>query len=263
MTPDAALLLALSVLGLVVGSFMNVVIARVPAGVSVVSPGSRCPACGSPVRPYDNVPVVSWLVLGGRCRSCASPIAARYPLVEATTAALFVAAGLRFGWSPFLSVALVLIASGVALFVIDGEHRRLPFPITGFAGALALVGLGMDAAVRGAGPLPGAVASTGLWIGVYGGVWLVTSGRGMGLGDVVLAPVLGCCLGWLGWGPSLVGLMAGFAVGAIVGALLLASSRATRRSSVPHGPFLLVGAAIGLFAGQPLWTGYLGAMGLS
>jgi leader peptidase (prepilin peptidase)/N-methyltransferase len=263
MVPVVPLASALFLLGLAVGSFLNVVIVRVPTGASVVRPGSRCPACGSPVLPRDNVPVVSWVLLHGRCRTCAAPIDVRYPLVEAVTALLFAAAGLRFGWSPYLGVALVLLAAGVALFVIDKEHGRLPFAITRVAGGLAMLALALDAWVHGVGPVPVALASTGIWLLVYGGVWLVTSGRGMGLGDVALAPLLGLCLGWLGWGPSLVGLFAGFAIGAVVGALLLASHRVTRRSRLAHGPFLLVGMALGLFAGQALWAGYLGAVGVS
>jgi leader peptidase (prepilin peptidase)/N-methyltransferase len=260
LVPEASVL---CVLGLVVGSFLNVVIARMPVGASIVRPGSRCPSCGAPVLARDNIPVLSWLLLRGRCRACGVPIDVRYPLVEGATALLFPAAGLRFGGSPYLVVALVLVAAGVALFVIDREHRRLPFAITRVASGLAMLGLAADALVRGAGPLPVALASTVVWLVVYGGVWLVTSGRGMGLGDVALAPLLGLSLGWLGWGPSLVGLFAGFGIGAVVGAMLLASRRATRRSRVAHGPFLLVGTAVGLFAGQPLWTGYLRAVGIS
>ena len=104
--------------------------------------------------------------------------------------------------------------------------------------------------------------STGVWIAVYGGIWLATAGRGMGLGDVALAPVLGLALGWLGWGATLTGLMGGFVVGALVGVVLLASNRAGAKSRIPHGPFMLSGAALGLFVGEPLWQAYLGLVGL-
>lgn len=250
------------VLGLVVGSFLNVVIYRVPANLSVVSPGSSCPECRAPVRPHDNIPVVSWLLLRGRCRDCAAPIAIRYPLVELATAVLFAVSAWHFGPSAYVVAVLVLMAGGVALFMIDLDHRRLPFSIT------ALVAVGV-AAARAAAAVTGdadhvirALLSTALWLAVYGGIHLVTRGRGMGLGDVALAPVLGLVLGWSGWGASLVGLLAGFVVGAVVGVGLLASGRAAATSRVPHGPFLLTGAALGLFAGQPLWHEYLELFGL-
>jgi leader peptidase (prepilin peptidase)/N-methyltransferase len=255
--PLQMLLATLAGLGLLVGSFLNVVIHRVPAGLSLLRPGSACPTCQRPVRPYDNVPVVSWLLLRGRCRDCNAPIAGRYPLVEAVTGLLFLAAGARFGWTPYLFVALVLLAAGTALFVIDLEHRRLPFAITGFTAAVTVLALGLDALFGDARPVPVAVLSAALWLALYSGVWFLTAGRGMGLGDVALAPVLGLTLGWLGWGASLVGLVGGFVIGALVGLLLIATGRVSRRSPVPHGPFMLAGAGLGMFAGQPVWHTYL------
>jgi len=255
-------LLALAFSGLLIGSFLNVAVHRVPAGVSLVSPGSACPSCGHAVRPYDNIPVLSWLLLRGRCRDCETPIPWRYPAVEVVTGVLFLAAGLRFGWSSYLPAVMVLAASGVALFVIDLEHRRLPFVITGFTAVATLLALGFDAVMGGDAQVLRAVLSSGLWLAVYGGAWLVTGGRGMGLGDVALAPVLGLTLGWLGWGPSLVGLFGGFAIGAVLGVGLLVLGRAGRRSQVPHGPFMLLATALGLSAGQPIWAFYLRLVGL-
>jgi leader peptidase (prepilin peptidase)/N-methyltransferase len=262
--------------GLAVGSFLNVVVHRVPAGVSLVAPGSACPACSSPVRAFDNVPVLSWLLLRGRCRDCAAPISWRYPLVEAATGLLFLAAGLRFGLSPYLAGALALLAAGIALALIDLAHQRLPFAITAVTGALVTAALvadlmlgrlsagtgGSAVAAGGLWLLGTALISAVLWLAVYGGIWLATAGRGMGLGDVALAPVLGLLLGWQGWGPSLVGLLGGFAIGAVVGVVLLLLGRAGRRSRVPHGPFMLAGGFLGLFAGAPLWSAYLGLVGL-
>lgn len=261
--PATVLLPALGVLGLFVGSFLNVVVHRVPDGLSVVRPGSACPSCSHPVRAYDNVPVLSWLVLRGRCRDCAAPISARYPAVELATAALFVLCGWTFGGDAYLPAALALVAGGVALFMIDLDRRRLPFVVTGVVTALVLVALAGDAVSDSGSLRPVAAASVGLWLLVYGGVWLGTAGRGMGLGDVALAPLLGLCLGWLGWGPTLVGLMGGFLIGAVVGVGMMVAGRAGRRTKVPHGPFMLAGAAVGLFAGQPIWTGYLGLVGLA
>jgi leader peptidase (prepilin peptidase)/N-methyltransferase len=258
----SALLLAYGVLGLLIGSFLNVVIYRVPAGLSLVAPGSACPACAHPVRPRDNVPVVSWLVLHGRCRDCAAPIATRYPLVELATGLLFLVVGWRFGSTPYAVAALVVTAAGVALFMIDLDHRRLPFAITGAMAVGTVLALAIDVVRHGAASVPTALLAAGLWLAVYGGIWLATSGRGMGLGDVALAPVLGLALGWLGWGPALVGLGAGFVIGAVVGLVLLLSGRAKAGSKVPHGPFLLSGAALGMLAGGPLAAAYLQLVGL-
>ncbi len=250
------------VLGLLIGSFLNVVIHRVPAGLSLVSPGSACPACAHPVRPRDNVPVVSWLLLHGRCRDCRAPIAARYPLVELATGLLFVVVAWRFGSTPYTLAGLVVAAAGVALVMIDLDHRRLPFSITGATAVGAVLALAIDVVRHGPGPVPGALAAAAVWLAVYGGIWLVTSGRGMGLGDVALAPVLGLVLGWLGWGPALVGLAAGFVIGAVVGVGLMAAGAARGGSRVPHGPFLLTGAAVGMLAGGPLAAAYLSLVGL-
>lgn len=263
MTPVSVWLAGLLVLGLLVGSFLNVVIHRVPAGLSLVSPGSACPCCGHAVRPRDNVPVVSWLLLRGRCRDCAAPIAARYPLVELATGLLFVLLGWRFGTTPYTLAALVVGAAGVALVMIDLDHRRLPFGVTGAAAVGTVLALAADVVLHGAGAVPGAVLCAAVWLAVYGGIWLATAGRGMGLGDVALAPVLGLALGWLGWGPGLVGLAAGFVIGAVVGLVLVRVGRAGGRSRVPHGPFLLSGAAVGMLAGGPLAEVYLRATGLA
>lgn len=253
---------AAGVLGLLIGSFLNVVIHRVPAGQSLVSPGSACPRCGHAVRARDNVPVVSWLLLRGRCRDCRAPIAVRYPLVELATGLLFVLVAWRFGSTPYTAAALVVAAAGLALVMIDLDHRRLPFAVTGAMAIGVVIALSIDVLRHGADSVPGALAAAALWLAVYGGVWLVTAGRGMGLGDVALAPVLGLVLGWLGWGPALVGLGAGFVIGAVVGVVLIVSGAAGARSKVPHGPFLLSGALLGMVAGAPLATVYLDLVGL-
>ena len=261
--PLSMTLVGLGVLGLLIGSFLNVVIHRVPEGLSLSHPRSACPSCAHPIRAYDNVPVVSWLVLRGRCRDCDARISARYPAVELGTAVLFVGVGLQFGRDAFLPAALVLAAGGVALFMIDLDRHRLPFAVTGVTALLVAVGLAVDLIAGSAAPGLVPVVSVGIWVAVYAGVWLVTAGRGMGLGDVALAPLLGLTLGWLGWGPTLVGLLGGFVVGAVVGVLLMLAGRAGRRTRVPHGPFMLAGAALGMFFGQPLWSGYLDLVGIT
>jgi leader peptidase (prepilin peptidase)/N-methyltransferase len=238
-----------------------VVIHRVPQGLSLVRPGSACPACSHPIRAFDNIPVLSWLLLGGRCRNCHQPISLRYPAVELVTAALFVLVGLRFGWDGYTPAVLALAAGGVALFMIDLDRQRLPFAITGVVTVLVVVALAADVVVGPTAFRPVALVSVGIWLGVYGGVWLASAGRGMGLGDVALAPLLGLALGWQGWGPTLVGLIGGFVIGAVVGVALILGGRAGRHTRVPHGPFMLAGAAVGVFLGQPLWSGYLDLTG--
>lgn len=250
-------------LGLAVGSFLNVVVHRVPLGLSVVSPGSACPACGHEVRGRDNVPVVSWVLLRGRCRDCREPIPVRYPLVEAGTAVLMVAVALRVDDPHVMGALLVVAAAGVALALIDLEHGRLPFAVTG-AAAVPLVGLlALDQALGGSVPVLDVLVATGAWTVVYAGAWAATRGRGMGLGDVALAPVLGLALGAVGTGSALVGLGAGFVLGGLVGGLLLVTGTVSRGTRVPHGPFMLVGAGVGLFAGHPVAGAYLRLTGLA
>ncbi len=272
--PTPLLLALVAALGLAVGSFLNVVVHRVPAGLSIIRPGSACPVCAHPVRERDNIPVLSWLVLRGRCRDCTAPISVRYPAVESGTALLFVLVALRLPVEPILLVFLIVSGAGLALALIDLEHQRLPFSVTTVTGVLALLVLGAQwlrlGIVTDVDPVATvwstawpALAGAGLWLAVYGAIWLATTGRGMGLGDVALAPVLGLTLGAIGLGSALVGLMAGFVIGAAVGLTLMASGRAQRRSRIPHGPFMLVGAAVGLFAGAPLASAYLRLVGLA
>lgn len=248
-----ALLLASSaVLGLVVGSFLNVVIWRLPRGESVVAPSSHCPFCGSPVRPRDNVPVFSWLLLRGRCRDCRGAISPRYPLVEGLTAAVFVLVAWRIGPHPALAAYLYLAAAGVALAFIDFDTRRLPDALTYPSYVVGLVALGV-AAVAGAGHTPflRAIEGMALLLAFYLAI-VVAYPKGMGLGDAKLAGVLGLFLGWLGWGALAVGAFAGFLTGGLFGLVLLATRRAGRKAAIPFGPFMLVGALIGLLAGTHL-----------
>ena len=250
--------LALSaVLGLAVGSFLNVVIHRVPRAESLVRPGSHCPHCQVAIRPRHNVPVLSWLALRGRCAACAGPISARYPLVELATALLFVAVTARFGLSAALPAYLYLAAVAVALTMIDFDVRRLPDVIVlpsylvGSVLLLAATTVAGDWASAGR----GLVAMAALW-SLYFVLSIVYPG-GMGFGDVKLAGLLGLYLGWLGWSSVLVGAFAGFLLGGLVGVALLATRRATRRTAIPFGPARLAGAVLALFAAGPIadWYG--------
>jgi leader peptidase (prepilin peptidase)/N-methyltransferase len=258
----AVLGVGLGALGLLVGSFLNVVVHRVPAGRSVVHPRSACPSCAHPIRSRDNVPIVSWVLLGGRCRDCSAAVPVRYPAVEAATGLLFAALGVAYGPAGVLPALLYVAAVGVALALIDLDVHRLPdaivlpsYPVV----AVLLAAGGLATADR---PVSRALLSTGVWLTVYASLWWVTRGRGMGLGDVKLSGLLGLLLGWLGWGPSVAGLLGGFVVGSAVGVVLLASGRVTRGAPIAHGPFMLVGAAVGVFAGEPLWHAFLRHAGL-
>ena len=257
------LAVAVGVLGLLVGSFLTVVVHRVPAGMSVVHPRSACPSCGAPIRSRDNVPVLSWVLLSGRCRDCGAAVPARYPAVEAGTGLLFAAVTAAYGRSAVLPALLWLTAAGMALSLIDLDHHRLPDAIVLPSYLVVAVTLGYAALVTEAPPLGRALLSAAVWLALYGALWLGTAGRGMGPGDVKLAGPLGAVLGWLGWGASVLGLFAGFAVGAAVGLALVGTGRLDRRARIAHGPFMLAGAALGAFLGEPLWHAWLGYVGLA
>jgi leader peptidase (prepilin peptidase) / N-methyltransferase len=254
--------LAAGLLGLLIGSFLNVVVHRVPRGESVASPPSACPGCGTAIRPRDNVPVISWLLLRRRCRDCGEPISARYPLVELGTAGLFAVMALRFGADPVLPAYLYLAGVGMALALIDLDVRRLPDVLTLPSYPVALVLLGV-AALAG--------SDSGDWIrAVLGGLAMFALyfglcfayPAGMGFGDVKLSGVLGLYLGWLGWGVWAVGLFLGFFLGGVFGVALMARGRGGRKTAVPFGPFMLLGALVALLVGQQLVDAYLSASGL-
>ena len=259
-----ALLVVLgAVLGLAVGSFLNVVVWRVPRDESVVRPPSACPACGHQIRPRDNVPVVSWLLLRGRCRDCDAPISARYPLVEATTSVLF---ALVVGWlgaSWALPAFWYLAAVSVALFLIDVDVRRLPDAIVLPSYPVAFVLLALASANPG-GPsdfsaLLRAVLA-GVALLVFYVVLRIVYPAGMGLGDVKLSGVLGLYLGWVGWSAVVVGAFAAFLLGGVYGVALVVLRRAGRKSTLPFGPWMLLGAALGLVAGPAVAGWYLGLL---
>ncbi|PCN48531.1 prepilin peptidase [Curtobacterium sp. 'Ferrero'] len=267
-----------AVLGLLVGSFLNVVVYRVPAGLSVVAPASACPECGHPIRRRDNVPVLSWMLLRGRCRDCAAPISARYPLVEAGTATLFAVAAIAAvpsapgaGAAPRSTAAalvlvialLYLMAVSVALALIDIDTHTLPNAIV-YPSAVVLAGL-LAVVTMLSGDL-GALARAGIGAVVLGGAYLalaVVVPGGMGLGDVKLAVVLGLVLAYLGWGPLAVGAFAAFIVGGTVAIAMLLTKRVRWRGGVPFGPSMLAGAWIGIVFGHAIWNQYLGLLGLS
>jgi leader peptidase (prepilin peptidase) / N-methyltransferase len=238
------------VLGAIFGSFLNVVAYRVPRHESIVTPASHCPSCGTPVKPYDNIPILSWLLLRGHCRGCGEPISPRYPLVEALTAAACAGAVLthRSTVGIALSVALILIVVPAAL--IDLEHRIIPNRITALGAVLALVlGTALDPAGEPERLISAAVA---------GGFLLAAAlayPGGMGMGDVKLAGVMGLFLG-AAVGPALlIAMVAGVALGVAV--IARKGAQAGRKTAVPFGPFLALGALVAVLAGNQLVTLYV------
>ncbi|MGH9130985.1 MAG: prepilin peptidase [Acidimicrobiales bacterium] len=251
-TPGVIAYLASAVVGLVVGCGLTSVIERVPAHVSLMSPGPRCPTCAAPVLLRDDVPVVSWVLLRARCRACSQAISARYPAVEAVTAALFVGVTLRFGVRPVVLAYWLFAATLVAVSAIDLEHFIVPNHIVYPVLAVTVPLLAVLALTDGT-PFSLARAAIGgaVGFGVLVIIHLVQP-SGMGFGDVRLAGVIGIYLGWLGIGEVALGLVLGFVVAAVVGIGLLAAGRAGRKTKVPFAPFLAVGAMATVFWGTPL-----------
>ncbi len=248
-------------LGLIIGSFLNVVVWRVPRGESVVHPPSACPRCGHRIRSRDNVPVLSWLLLRGRCRDCAAPISPRYPLVEAVTGLLFGLTAWYTGISWTLPALLYLVAVAVVLTLIDLDTRRLPDAIVLPSSGVALVLLTLASLNPGGeaswSPLLRALAGCGAMFAAYF-LLMVVYPSGMGFGDVKLAGVLGLYLGWAGWGALVVGWFAAFLLGGAFSVGLLVAGRAGRKTGIPFGPWMLAGALVGIAVGTDLWAGYLG-----
>lgn len=238
-----------ALLGLAIGSFLNVVIYRVPRHESIVSPRSACPTCHAPIRERDNIPLISWLVLRAKCRDCRSPISVRYPLVELGTAALFAAGAARIGFSWDLPTYLVLFAALEALACIDVELLVLPklivYPTLALVAALLLL----------------AASATGQWHDlltavIYAAGWFVAffilnalNPRYLGFGDVRLAPVLGLALGWLGWKYVVLGFFAANFFGALIGVALIATKKARLDQQVPYGVFLALGTVFAVLLG--------------
>jgi len=237
-------------LGLCVGSFLNVVIARLPAGRSIVTPPSACPGCASLIAWYDNVPVLSFLLLRARCRQCHAAISWRYPLVELATAGLFALAAARIGFDARLLPALVLCAALVAITGIDLDHQIIPDAIT-----LPGVAFGFAASLL-VGQPPWIESLLGILLG--GGLFfviIVVSRGGMGGGDMKLGAMLGA---FLGWRMTLVAIMIAVLIGGVVAIGLLAAGRRGRKEPVPFGPFLAIGGLAALFWGESLLRWYLG-----
>ena len=274
-TIEVILIVAIGILGLLVGSFLNVVIYRVPNGKSIVTPPSACPQCGTHIRPMDNIPVVSWLILRARCRDCGEPISVRYPIVELITGLLFAATAMKFRVDVdapaglLVATVIVLVAFlyfagiSVALAGIDLDTHKLPNSIVLPSYAVVAVLL-VGASIAGSDYshlVPAAIGGAALFAGYF--VMALVYPGGMGMGDVKLAGVIGLMLGFLGWGTLVVGAFAAFLLGGLFGIALLVGRRANRKSGIPFGPWMLAGAWLGIFIGERVWNGYLGLFGLA
>jgi leader peptidase (prepilin peptidase)/N-methyltransferase len=251
----AVSLIFVGLFGLVVGSFLNVVIHRVPAGLSVVSPPSACPNCDVRIRARHNLPVVGWLALRGRCADCGAPISVRYPLVELLTGVLFVAVALRLAvpdWPAFL----YFTAIGVALSAIDLDTRRLPNVIV-LPSYPVIAGLLTASAAWQGGFWPLLRAGLGgLALFAFFCLLAVAHPAGMGFGDVKLAGLIGMVLGYLSWRALVIGGFAGFLLGAVVGVAVIAARRGDRRTALPFGPFMVAGALLAVFTADAFAGAY-------
>ncbi|MDX6681448.1 MAG: leader peptidase (prepilin peptidase) / N-methyltransferase [Solirubrobacteraceae bacterium] len=244
-------LLPAAAFGLIIGSFLNVVAYRLPRHESLSTPGSHCPSCDAPIKPYDNVPLLSWMLLRGRCRGCKAAIAPRYPLIEGLTAILFAAVvAVHLHDTAMLVLGLVLVAFLVPIALIDAETRKIPNSLTAPAAVLALVvGTALD---------PGGEVERLIAAAAAGGVLMLPSllhPAGMGMGDAKLVGVLGLYLG-RGVAPA---FLVAFAVGTVVGVAIMLRKglHEGRKTALPFGPFLALGGLVGLLAGDALVELYL------
>jgi len=255
------LVLIAGILGLAIGSFLNVVVWRLPREESLSHPGSHCPACGHPIRPYDNIPVVSWLLLRGRCRDCGERISVRYPLVEAGTGIAFAATAAWVGWSVLLPFALWFVAACIALLLIDIDHHRLPNVLTFSTYAVVLVGFALTASLEAQWTDFRRALLGGLALALFFGVLSFLFPRGMGWGDAKLALSLGSVMAWTSWGALVVGGFGAFLLGAVWGVGAMVFGRAGRKSALPFGPFMIIAAFAAVVWGQPIADWYAGLLG--
>ena len=240
-------------IGLAIGSFLNVCIYRLPRRESLLFPPSHCPTCDRQLAWFENVPVVSWLVLRGRCRTCRMAIPVQYPRVEATTAALFVSGYVIYGWTPLLAARLLFACAMIVLFVIDLHHRILPNVIT-LPGIVVGLALSLFLPPGWASSLIGATAGGGLLFAISEAYYRVRGHEGLGMGDVKMLAMIGA---FLGWPLMLVTLVFASFSGSVVGIGLLASGRGGMKAALPFGTFLAVGALVAAVAGDALLAWYL------
>lgn len=260
----------LGIMGLFIGSFLNVVIYRVPKKISIVSPPSCCPICLTAIRPRDNIPVISWLILRAKCRACRLRIPVRYPLVELVTAGFFAVVGSKFSGASinassfFLLLAFLYLASiSVALAIIDLDTHTLPNWIVLPSYAVGILFLGI-ASLTGGGTshfIRAILSATAMWVGYL--VIALSYPGGMGYGDVKFAGVIGLFLGYLGWSVVITGALAAFVLGALYAIGLLAKKSANRKTGIPFGPWMMAGAWVAVLFSVPIVNAYLSLVGLN
>jgi len=240
--------------GLVVGSFDNVAIYRIPEGKSLVAPRSFCPKCGKPIAWYDNIPLLSFIILRGRCRTCGEPISARYPLVELVSGLLFLAvfAKADFNWSAVLLPYLLMVTVLIIVSGIDLQKQIIPNKVIYPAIPIGLAAMGIVALARGdAGIMLRSLIGLAIG-GVPLALLALALPKGMGMGDAKLAAFTGIFLGYY----QLAGFFFAFLLGAIIGVGLIIAGKGGRKSRIPFGPFLAAGALIALFWGPTIWELY-------
>jgi len=259
--PTALLLVLLAVFGLAIGSFLNVVIVRVPSGESILRPPSKCPQCEQPIATRDNIPVVSWLLLKGRCRSCGEPIPAGYPLVEATNMILWILAGVRFGasvevipYALFFSVLLVLSVIDLELYILPNKITYPSILVSAIAIPLLSVATLDDPGPAILGAVIGAVGFAGFLLVLLLAWELIMHKEGMGMGDVKLAVLLGLWIGWINPLLCLFALIASSVIGLIVGVAILAVRKESK--PFPFGPWLALGSIVVILFSGPILRMY-------
>ena len=252
--PVGLVVTVLAVLGACVGSFLNVCIYRLPRRESLAWPGSHCTSCTRSLAWYENIPIVSWVVLRGRCRACRAPISWMYPIVEVTTALVFVIGYLLYGLTPLAAVRVLFACALIVLFVTDLQHKILPNVITvpgiviGFACSLLVPPGWRDSLI-------GIVAGGGVLFALAEAYYRVRGQEGLGMGDVKLLGMIGA---FLGWKLVLLTLVLASFAGSLAGGVMIASGRGSMKYALPFGTFLAVGALVAAIWGMPIVDWYLG-----
>ncbi len=254
MTPETFFLVVAGLFGLLVGSFLNVCIFRLPRGTSIVWPASACGSCRRELRWFENIPIVSWVVLGAKCARCKAPISLQYPLVEAITAVLFVLVVATTPAGPQLAARLLFVCALIVLFGIDLEHQILPNSIT-------LPGIVIGVLFSLAGPpgwrasLLGVLLGGGVLYAIAWGYYAVRREEGLGMGDVKMLGMIGA---FLGWQAVLLTLVLASLSGALIGVAMISLQRGSMKYALPFGTFLAIGAVVAMLAGQPIIDWYVG-----
>jgi leader peptidase (prepilin peptidase)/N-methyltransferase len=256
--PSFFLIAMAVIIGLVIGSFLNVVAYRVPLGLSVVKPPSACPVCDHQIRWYDNIPVIGWMRLGGKCRDCDSPISGRYPLVEAGTGVSFGLVSWLVGPTALLTAYLFFAATTIALVLTDIDHKRLPdrivFTGTGLTVALFIGGSLIEGQTD---QLVPAFIGGAAYLVLFFALFMLTPG-GFGFGDVKLSFLLGFVMAYSGWEELVVGVFLAFLIGGLIGTGIILFTKRGRKTKMPFGPAMMAGAWLGALWGSGLATWYLG-----